>query len=258
MPKINENSSKPVFIKCFYNETQLSTATGFRVNKNGKNFLITNWHVVSGRHLITHECLSKTAAVPNKLVLNYRVQTQNGNYKWKEKIINLYDDNENHLWIEHPEFGSNVDVVAIKLENYCDFEESFDIDSNYELFVTEQVFILGFPYGFTVNTPSEPYAIWTGGTIASDPELELTINEKKLPVFLIDSKTREGQSGSPVIYYSENGINRCEDEELGRGISLSIRPFKKEIGIYSGRINKDSDLGYVWKWEIIRDILNKY
>ena len=28
----------------------------------------------------------------------------------------------------------------------------------------------------------------------------------------------------------------------------------KPIGIYSGRINSDSDLGYVWKWSIIEDI----
>jgi hypothetical protein len=26
-------------------------------------------------------------------------------------------------------------------------------------------------------------------------------------------------------------------------------------GVYSGRINKDSDLGYVWKLEVITDIL---
>ena len=32
-------------------------------------------------------------------------------------------------------------------------------------------------------------------------------------------------------------------------------PFMREIGIYSGRINKDSDLGYVWKWPVIKEII---
>ncbi len=29
----------------------------------------------------------------------------------------------------------------------------------------------------------------------------------------------------------------------------------REVGIYSGRINKDSDLRYVWKWKVIKEIL---
>lgn len=31
------------------------------------------------------------------------------------------------------------------------------------------------------------------------------------------------------------------------GLSIYGGPITKEIGIYSGRINSDSDLGYVWK-----------
>ena len=33
-------------------------------------------------------------------------------------------------------------------------------------------------------------------------------------------------------------------------------PIIHEIGIYSGRINKDSDLGYVWKWSLLEEIIN--
>jgi hypothetical protein len=32
-------------------------------------------------------------------------------------------------------------------------------------------------------------------------------------------------------------------------------PFMKEIGIYSGRIDQESDLGYVWKWKILKEII---
>ncbi len=37
-------------LKVKTNGQDLSTATGFVVNAAGRNFLITNWHVVSGRH----------------------------------------------------------------------------------------------------------------------------------------------------------------------------------------------------------------
>ena len=56
--------------------------------------------------------------------------------------------------------------------------------------------------------------------------------------FLVDAKTWEGQSGSPVL------ARVTED-----GAQL--------IGIYSGRTNKDSSLGYVWKLDIINQIVKK-
>lgn len=29
----------------------------------------------------------------------------------------------------------------------------------------------------------------------------------------------------------------------------------KEVGVYSGRIHKDSDLGIVWKWAVVKEII---
>lgn len=51
-------------------------------------------------------------------------------------------------------------------------------------------------------------------------------------------KTWEGQSGSPVLATVTE-----DDAQL--------------IGIYSGRTNKDSSLWYVWKLDIINQIVHK-
>ena len=56
--------------------------------------------------------------------------------------------------------------------------------------------------------------------------------------FLVDAKTWEGQSGSPVLATVTE-----DDAQL--------------IGIYSGRTNKDSSLGYVWKLDNINRIVQK-
>ena len=84
----------------------------------------------------------------------------------------------------------------------------------------------------------------------------LVIKINNLPAFLIDSKTRQGQSGSPVIYYSESGFDPHYKDGENIGKAVWGCPFMREVGIYSGRINKDSDLGYVWKWEVIKEILD--
>lgn len=249
---INVNSIKSLYITTCYNETELATATGFIVNKSNKAYLITNRHVVTGRNNETGECLDLIhSAVPNvlKVWLPYKVED---GFEWISRKIDLYDNNEKNTWLEHPTYKDKVDVAALKIENYD--EETFfhNIVSDYNPVVTESAFIIGYPFGFNINPAIGRYGIWSTGIVASDPDLELNIKGNQLPVFLVDAKTRQGQSGSPVIYYSHNGMDRHEN-----GFAIYGSPIKHEIGIYSGRINKDSDLGYVWKWHLIHEIINQ-
>lgn len=255
--KINENSTKSFFIEIYCNDIKISTATGFEVQYKNK-YLITNWHVVSGRNFITKECINSECAIPNKLVITYKKYLSDDKFEWTKNEINLLDEEEKKLWYEHPIYGNDIDVVAIPLETHSatqHHKEAYSLNSNYELSVTEPVFVLGFPLGYIVNSKDEPHAIWTSGTVASDPDLDVMIKDTKLPAFLIDSKTRQGQSGSPVIYYSESGFDPHYNN--GQKIVKAIwgEPFMKEVGIYSGRINKNCDLGYVWKWKVIKEIL---
>ena len=68
MSSVNENSSKPVFIDIYFNELKLGSATGFQI-QNKQKYLVTNWHVVSGKNFITNQCLNDLGAIPNKLIL---------------------------------------------------------------------------------------------------------------------------------------------------------------------------------------------
>jgi hypothetical protein len=69
-------------------------------------------------------------------------------------------------------------------------------------------------------------------------------------VFLIDCRTRKGQSGSPVIRYRNGGGIIPHDN----GAEV-VSPVSKLLGLYSGRINSDSDLGVVWKTWAIAELL---
>ncbi len=74
------------------------------------------------------------------------------------------------------------------------------------------VTIIGFPFALTV----EGFPVWTRGAVASEPAL----NYDGLPCFLIDSRTRSGQSGSPVLIYHRGGVAATAD---GNGIALTLR-----------------------------------
>ncbi len=47
---IDPLSCNSLYLTCIYQGTQLGTATGYIIYAKGKNYLITNWHVLSGRN----------------------------------------------------------------------------------------------------------------------------------------------------------------------------------------------------------------
>lgn len=249
---VNENSVKSIYVDICYEDLTIASATGFIVYKDKTFYLITNRHVVTGRNNETNECLDlKYGAIPNKIIIMVP-RIEGKKWIWSKVVIQLYNVNGEPIWLEHPTYKNRVDVVAIKLCNDIQTNFYYNLKSNYYTSVTDNVFIVGYPFGFNVNPKNGKYAIWTTGIIASDPDLNLNINDEQLPAFLIDAKTRHGQSGSPVIYYSSIGIDKTNN-----GIGFYGFPIIHEIGIYSGRINKESDLGYVWKWSLIGEIINQ-
>ena len=110
--------------------------------------------------------------------------------------------------------------------------------------VSEWVNIIGFPFG---ESSAGYFAIWVKGAIASDIE----IDHDQLPCFLIDSRTRAGQSGSPVVAYAPPGPAILSNGTL----ALQETSIVRLLGVYSGRINRESDIGYVWKVAAIIEIL---
>lgn len=103
---------------------------------------------------------------------------------------------------------------------------------------------MGFPFG---RTAGGSYAIWLQGSIASEPFLDMD----GLPRFLIDGRTRCGNSGSPVFAYRSAGLVTLQDGLLHQ----FPYPVWRFLGIYSGRIDDRTDLGYVWKKRVITEII---
>lgn len=133
---------------------------------------------------------------------------------------------------------TNLDEVAIY---------PYDtLNSGQEIFIgpAEVVSVIGFPFG---GTAGGFLAVWATGFLASEPDVDFD----GLPIQLVDCRTRPGQSGSPVLAYRSGGaVARADGSvDLGRG------PVQIFIGIYSGRIHSESDLGIVWKAAAIAELV---
>jgi hypothetical protein len=230
---------------------RIATGTAFSVQSGNSNFLITNWHNVTGRNHITNEPLHKNGYCDPKFIqVWFNTETPG---VWKKKSFRLRGENGANIFHEHPN-GREVDVVAI---HYLVFDgiinQSIHMDlanTNLAVYPSKGVSILGFPNGLTAG---RFYPIWKRGHIASEPELDF---ENK-PMFLIDATTRKGMSGAPVILKETNNAEFWSDT-TDSGIDYKNGTHVKFLGIYSGRLDGDSEIGRVWKPIVIQEIIDHF
>jgi Trypsin-like peptidase domain len=224
----------------------LAHATAFVAVHSGRHFLVTNWHVVAGRHAEDGKPLAASLALPEALLIMHNTDGQIGG--WSSRLEPLYDEHDAPLWFEHPTLGRNVDVVALPLTQ-TDGVRLYPYDpampgAPISFGASDLVSIVGFPFG---KTGGGAAGIWVQGSVATEPGF----NYDDLPCFLVDSRTRQGQSGSPVILYRK-GTFLSDDG----AVMASSSPVERFVGIYSGRINSESDLGRVWKAHALTEILD--
>ncbi len=230
----------------------MAKGTAFIYQNECKYYLITNWHNVTGLNPITKRPLSNHGGVPDSIEIKLHVQREPF-IRWAGFQIDLYRNNE-PVWFVHPEYNNAVDVVAIELIIPNEFNgilhpiNKIDFDV-FELAISDDVFILGFPYSIKGGGH---FPIWKRGSVATEPGIDCD----NLPKLLIDTACKPGMSGSPVIFrrsglHGLDGINLVDSTVFGQ-----IQGF---VGIYSGRVVGESDidaqLGIVWKASVIDEII---
>lgn len=158
------------------------------------------------------------------------------------------------VWGEHPIHKKLVDVVAIPLpqtltKKYSMFPiNDIKFDSSYKEEIADEAFIIGYPFAESTYIA---LPIWKKASISSESD----VNINRLPMMYVDTATRPGLSGSPVIM-QRIGIHGVVDGVINDNTAIGrIRSF---IGIYSGRSGVDEEkaqLGIVWKAKVIDEIL---
>ena len=246
----------------FGSENVMSTGTGFVYEYENYLYLITNGHNLTRLNPQQTERIIKSAAFPTSIKTKARfIREDNPDIIGITDllIIDLYEDKEfkKPTWFIHPEKGYLIDVVAVPIESCEKIPKNikffpinkFEFDTEYPPEIADDVFILGYPFNITGKLE---LPVWKRGTIASEP----VINIDGLPKMFVDTATRPGMSGSPVIM-RRTGIHGYDGIKTnGKEIFGTIHNF---IGIYSGRIGAEDEfkaqLGIIWREEVIMEIL---
>ncbi|MDP9007501.1 MAG: serine protease [Pseudomonadota bacterium] len=190
--------------------------------------------------------------MPDNIVIHFHKEgPQLG--EWIPIMLPLYRSDGTPYWIEHPRLGSAADVVAMNVNWGADVRKlpyymKTDHDrANIIVGPAETVSVIGFPFGLS---SSGKYPVWATGFLAQ----ELSLVTPDDPSFLVDCRTRPGQSGSAVIAYRA-GTYRTRKEHRVQS-KLSPTPIWEFLGIYGSRVNRDSDLGKVWHVSAVEEVLD--
>ncbi len=246
--KTDPFSQVPLFTKMRHGPTELALGTSFLYRRHGRLYLLSNWHNFAGRDPATKEPLSAHAGVPDTVSCYFCLNGQYIQREWQDIPLNSGGEPD---WYQHPKLGSDVDIGALPIELSDKYKPIVINEMPYTkmvLRVSHDVFVLGYPLGL-VNSHGLP--VWKRATVASEPGVSD-------PFFFVDTATRAGMSGSPVIHryrgFYKNDPEAQEarpDDWLGEADDF--------VGIYSGRLGAsqlEAQLGIVWKPNLIDEVID--
>jgi hypothetical protein len=229
-------SRQVLFLEMYFGDELISTGTGFIIATD-RPYLITALHCLTGREPVTLINKSKTGAWPNFV-------SYSGWYcKGREPLYR--DDNKpaesRRCYLLH-ERGSRIDVTAIPLRArppdhsilYNGFIDPEENSRWIRLYVSQTCHIIGYPEGLAIRpSPDVVFPVWKTGTIASEPYVDVDED----PKLLVDARTYRGMSGAPVI--------------------VRVQNYTRLVGVYSGRTDDRSDIGFVFKPNVVNEVLHK-
>ena len=249
MVVIDEYSLTAIPLTMLCNDKEIGTATGFFHKSGDKFWIISNWHVFSGRNPITGQSLRKDAALPDAIRLWLHIENKMGSVA--QQKVALVDAAGEPIWRQHKR-GQDYDVAVLRVGTLPKGCIAYDLPRPREtgdmgIKIGMDAYILGFPKGIANN---KILPIWKRGSIASEPELP---HDDK-PLFLLDTATREGMSGAPVLLRTFGGYHSTDGNQ-----NLVVGASTRFVGIYSGRYVADDEfgaqLGRVWHRSVIDQVI---
>lgn len=256
-----------------YRDTRLADASGFiATDAADQHFLVTNRHVVRGRDNQTDICLSSTCSIPDRVEITVHTQEdevapprafafevplyadpeRTESPRWREERLDFEDGRE-----LSDEFA---DVVCLPFECpencliYPLRSKGAEFFGDIPVAVSRgsRVVVSGFPFGFSatgLRNKDLDLPIWITGYVSTPIDWWFD----RLPVFLIDARTRPSMSGSPVFAFYDQEAPKIPKME----IQIAPESGFRFLGVYSGRLRDDSDLGRVWQPSVVHRLLNR-
>jgi S1-C subfamily serine protease len=236
---MDDLSKCSVMLKPNKNNCNMGQGTGFIVKYKEKNYLVSNRHVLTGYDSFTGKPLSPEGDIPNVVNIRY-ICPEMTPKPWLWQGEKLYKDG-NPRWIDKKLGSEFADIAILPLDYIPNSVEIHPLEfpimqSEIDIAPGMPVYTIGYPAGITVGGG---WPIWITGHLASDFEL----NHGGRPVFLINSSSEGGLSGSPVYIRSKG-----ETQLLGVH-SSTLQDMR-------GPNTQKTNVCVVWRSQVLQEVLD--
>jgi hypothetical protein len=168
------------YLDMLYGDQVLACGSGFFWKLNDRTLLVSALHNFSGRNSETGVPMSETGGLPDRVrFTSYKRLSRpdaDGFFEMAtvQVTVSLYDnDLSGPRWLRHPTFDRKVDIAAIDISQaVTDLEISHvnvvEGDAVLQPFVSQDVFIVGYPLGLITGAPSP---VWKRAPLLPTPPL---------------------------------------------------------------------------------------
>lgn len=239
-------------------DSVIAHGTGFFWHHAGIDFVVTNWHVLSGRNPFTLELMSDKAIIPDRIrIFGWEILTENGQVEFKRASYTYaLGEFGREAFAKPPMIGGKVvDIVALPVPPGFAMTRGPDAEGYRKLppieprvnmraqdkIATEagdDCVLLGYPLA---NYSRSRLPIWKRGSIATDTNMAIDGS----PAFLIDAATSSAMSGSPVFRRASTAPTVHPETKV-----VSQFHAVQFIGVYAGRLQSKElsaiNVGYCW------------
>lgn len=250
-----------------------SQATGFVWRRQDTYYLVTNLHNLSGWDYIRDQAMSELGFLPDAVLLHLAFQEGGDNGQpsllSREALRATLERDGSPLWLIHPVHRQLVDVAVLplgsidptilwpadprarKLALATEPVNTLSDWTDFEVDAGDDAYVLGYPKGLDGG---KGFPLWKRGSIASEPAADID----GLPKALVDTATRPGMSGAPVMAV-RRGIITPRSAGPSFGADSLIGQAAAFFGVYSGRVDDDplgAQIGIVWKASVVDEIID--
>lgn len=261
--------NKQIRTKSGVDETKFGTGFIY-LDRRQQHWLISNWHVFTGRRPDDPGVLlGNTAQSPFSVKIGLAVKDQN---LFKVQEFALYADGI-PLWRQHPQ-GTIFDIAALPIQVGPEFEvtsiQDASIPQTGAIEPGFDLIVIGFPFEAGQDVP---YPLWKRAMLSSEPSVQFFGS----PQVLLDMSGTPGMSGSPVFVSHDGFLNtrdavdaqarvdagksRLWDEPELFDFSREKKTVELEwIGVYAGSTGIKSldqlQLGRMYAASAVDDVVN--
>ncbi len=228
-------------ISTFDVDRQLSQATGFFFQRDGRLYLVTS------RHVLFDE---PSGHFPNRIEIEFHTDAENLTL-FAVRSIPLYLEGE-CVWHQGRDAAGDIDVALLELDRsvqpasavYMFFTPAHLRITLHEVEVGDSLLLVGYPLGFQDTRHHLP--VVRQALIASS----FGIRFQGQGYFLTDARTHRGSSGAPVVLH-EKGVDSGLPWKL-----LGVHSARLDMGPRDRQLDDSLGLNCAWYADILLTLTN--